>query len=86
MEGDIPITLANDNNTGYTGPVLFGTPIAGSTSSKFIYDTGSGWLTVTSADCNDCKEGWKYYDATASSTDKVVDPNITELDYGSAKL
>ena len=70
-EGGIPITLLNTQNTGYTGPLLFGTPADGSTTSEFIYDTGSGWLTVTSEECSNCHT--KYYDESASSTSQVVD-------------
>ena len=52
--GDNPINLKNTENTVYTGPILFGTPIAGSTDSEFIFDTGSGWLAVTSKQCSSC--------------------------------
>ena len=57
--GEIPVELLNNQNTAYTGPLFFGTPISGSSSSKFEYSLGSGWLTVTSTDCGDCKT--KYY-------------------------
>lgn len=48
------IDLTNSNNLAYTGPVFLGTPLQGSNSSDFIYDTGSGYLTVKSTDCADC--------------------------------
>ena len=72
--GEVPIILKNLQNTGYTGPILFGTPLAGSTDSEFVFDTGSAWLAVTSEECSDCNK--KYYDAEASSTSYVLQ-NVT---------
>jgi len=42
------IALLNNANTAYTGSLLFGTPLQGSTfSSQFYYDTSSSYTTVT---------------------------------------
>ena len=51
----IKIDIVNINNNAYEGSLMFGTPLEGSDSSKFVFDTGSGWLTVTSAECSNCK-------------------------------
>ena len=59
LGGKIP--LANANNLAYTGPVFLGTPLQGSATSEFVYDTGSGFLTVNSKDCSTCTS--KYYDS-----------------------
>ena len=42
------IPLQNMENFSYVGPVMFGTssPMQGSNTSGFVYDTGSGYLTV----------------------------------------
>ena len=72
--GEVPIILKNLQNTCYTGPILFGTPLAGSTDSEFVFDTGSAWLAVTSEECSGCSK--KYYDAEASSTSYVLQ-NVT---------
>jgi Eukaryotic aspartyl protease len=46
--------------------------------ASVIYDTGSGWLTVSSAECDStCKS--KAYDRTKSANSKVVDGNIKTL-------
>ena len=59
LTDSIIVDLKNTNNNSYAGPLFFGTPLQGSKSGKFIYDTGSGWLTVTSKDCKFCIT--KYY-------------------------
>jgi hypothetical protein len=45
-EDDRTIDLLNSSNLAYSGPVFLGTPLQGNPDSKFIYDTGSGFLTV----------------------------------------
>ena len=69
LTDSIIVDLKNTNNNSYAGPLFFGTPLQGSSSGKFIYDTGSVWLTVTSKDCKYCIT--KYYNETASSTSET---------------
>ena len=85
---DLPINLTNNNNLAYAGPLYFGTPLQleGITDRSFIYDSGSGWLTVTGSDCSSCSDGYKMYDPANSTTSQEVISATTELDYGSAKL
>ena len=66
---------------------MLGTPAQGKPYSDFIYDTGSGFLTVNSVDCPSCSSA--YYDPKLSRTSKKGFPGyltITELHYGSASL
>ena len=49
-----------------------------------VYDTGSGWLTVTSASCTNCRSN--IYNATASTTAVQEDTLEFTLSYGSATL
>jgi hypothetical protein len=68
-EAAIQLNISQNNqyqNIQYTGPAFLGTPLQGSNSSDFVYDTGSGYLTVTSTGCADCST--KYYNQSASST------------------
>lgn len=47
------IELVNKQNLAYTGPVLFGTPLqTGGSTSNYVYDSGSGYLTTTSTSCS----------------------------------
>ena len=80
----IEIDIINQSNNVYEGSLLFGTPLHGSDSSRFIFDTGSGWLAVTSVECNHCKT--HYYNQTSSRTSKTVDHTPLSLDYGIVKL
>jgi hypothetical protein len=50
------VTLENGNNVVYVGPVEIGTPMQGSGKSAFVYDSGSGFLTVNGADCKTCED------------------------------
>jgi hypothetical protein len=87
--GLLPVPLDNQYNLAYTGPVYFGTPLQTSDpSSSFVYDTGSGVLTVTSTLCNKCKLiPGQYYNPSASSTYKAESSSSeTTLSYGSATL
>jgi hypothetical protein len=48
LESDPTIDLTNTDDLTYTGPIYLGTnQVAGTV----IYDTGSGWLTITSSEC-----------------------------------
>jgi hypothetical protein len=60
QNGTALLNLTNGNNLQYSGTVFIGTPLQGKNSSDFTYDTGSGYLTVTSVDCGNCTT--KYYD------------------------
>lgn len=66
---------------------MVGTPLQGSNDDNFIYDTGSGYLTVPTNHCFTCEAGFSY-DSSKSST--FSDSNggyaITSLTYGSAAL
>lgn len=59
----------------------------GRTTSKFIYDTGSGYVTIPENNCFSCSLGFKYNPSDSST---YVDANhgydITSLAYGSANL
>lgn len=60
------LNLTNNNNLQYVGPVFIGTPLQGSADSMFVYDTGSGYLTVSTAGCTSCSS--IYYNPSLSST------------------
>ena len=81
------IPLKDVQNLSYLGPVYFTDSFQGADApqSEFVYDTGSGDLTVTSTNCTEgCKT--QYYDQAASSTAQVVPNSETQLSYGSATL
>lgn len=60
------LDLTNSNNLQYVGPALIGSPLQGGADGAFVYDTGSGYLTVTTAGCSSCSS--EYYDPALSST------------------
>ena len=65
--------LNNHDNIAYTGPLFFGTPRTGSSTSKFIYDTGSPKIVTSSASCTiGCP--FNYYNSNGSSTFQYVGP------------
>jgi hypothetical protein len=76
------LDLANGNNLSYTGPVLIGTPLQGLPTSEFVYDTGSGYLTVTASGCSNCSS--IYYNPALSSTAQSSTYVQNSLTYGSA--
>ena len=62
-----------------------GDPLQGSADGRFIYDTGSGFLTATSAQCFvGCET--RVYDPNASTTCNRTDAFNATLPYGSANL
>jgi hypothetical protein len=77
--------LINSNNLAYSGPVFLGTPAQGNALSDFIYDTGSGYLTVTTTGCTNCGPT-PYYDPALSSSTASSTYTTTQLAYGSANL
>jgi hypothetical protein len=58
------VKLQNFGDVSYSGPVQFGIPAQGYPESLFVYDTGSGFLTVNGADCEVCES--QYYDPNLS--------------------
>jgi hypothetical protein len=62
------VALAGQNNMAYVGPVQLGTPMQGNSSSMFVYDSGSGYLTVTAESCITCED--EYYNFAESETSK----------------
>jgi len=59
----------------------------GSGKSAFVYDSGSGFLTVNGAECKTCED--QYYNPTESSSSVLClkeYSNTTSLTYGSATL
>ena len=86
LKGEINFDLKNNSNFSYTGNVFVGSPTQGSYASEFVYDTGSGFLTVAASTCSTCTD--PYYNPAASSTSVqgYTGYTNTELDYGSAQL
>ena len=84
--GEINFDLTNNNNFSYTGNVFVGSPSQGSYSSEFVYDTGSGFLTVAASTCSTCTD--PYYNPSTSSTavKGATGYTNTSLNYGSAAL
>ncbi len=64
--GSSSIDLNEVNNVVYSGPIFIGTPLQGSNSSSFLYDSGSGYLVVTDTTCTSCST--KYYNPLYSTT------------------
>jgi hypothetical protein len=84
MLKQFPLDLTNSNNLYYTGPVFLGTPLQGSSTGEFVYDTGSGWLAVKTQGCTNC--GNIYYNPASSSTAAASSYVQSQLVYGSATL
>ena len=71
----------NSAHVAYTGPLWFGTPLAGAADSKFMYDTGSSQVVTTSTLCTtDCTQ--KYFDP-AASTSYMYLKDADDITYGS---
>ncbi len=71
-------------NIAYSGPVYIGTPQQGTSSSKFIYDSGSGYLLVSSSNCSSCTT--KFYDQNASTTASQSPLTQTTMAYGDSNM
>ena len=78
------IDLVNQLNLAYTGPVFFGTPLQGNQDADFVYDTGSGYLTVTSTACDVCDS--QYFSPGISESGRALGLKPKVLRYGSATL
>ena len=79
------IDLVSKKNVAYTGPVFFGTPLQGSNSSVFLYDSGSGYLMVTESGCTTCTT--QYLNTTKSQSQaNSTTYTATAIGYGSAKF
>lgn len=78
----------NSYDTSYTGPVYLGSPLQGdsATNSDFVYDSGSGFLTVTGNGCTSCSSN--LYNPANSTSSKIgyTGYSDTTLKYGSAEL
>lgn len=84
MLQQIQLDLTNGNNLQYIGPVLVGTPLQDGGSSLFVYDSGSGYLTVTTEGCTSCSS--VAYNPALSDTVTGSSYTTTQLVYGSATL
>lgn len=67
MEG-IKFTMINVFNSQYLGQIYFGAPV--SQPSVVVFDTGSNWLTTTSAFMENTKEF--AYDPTNSKLFQIL--------------
>ena len=83
---DFTIDIDNNSNLAYLGPVYVGTPLQGSALSLFIYDTGSGYLTIPENTCTSCSPYFKYNPNTSSTYSATSSYSTTKLSYGSATL
>ena len=70
----------------YVGPVQLGTPMQGNSSSNFVYDSGSGYLTVTASDCTTCIDGYYNFAESDTSVHGYGDYEETRLYFGSANF
>jgi len=61
-------SLNNIENEIYTAPIWLGTPLQGYPNGKFVFDTTSGYLSVTGVDCVNCT--YTYFNSSQSSTYK----------------
>lgn len=70
------------SNMLYSGPLYIG-----STQEKeeLIYDTGSDWLVIESAECRSCW-GSNYNSTASSSWEADAEPKMDSLMYGSAYI
>jgi hypothetical protein len=80
-KADLNITLTNSQDLVYTGPIYMGSDYQ---AGEVVYDTGSGWLTISSTGCYNC--GPIVYNPSLSSSSVEVSDDYTELKYGSATL
>lgn len=76
--------MLNSENVSYTGNVFIGTPLQGNSNTKFIFDSGSGYLDVMSDSCKSCKTA--FYNSTASSTYSNSTNPTTSISYGSGSV
>ena len=87
-ESSPQVKLTNLGNVAYLGPMYFTDQFQGSDLGRppaFVYDSGSGDLTTTSADCgSSCSS--HVYDFSKSTTAHRVTDTVDTLKYGSATL
>lgn len=75
------IDLTSVGEIAYTGPLFIGTPLQGTNSSSFLYDSGSSYLMVTNTNCTNCSS--QYYDPANSQTiDTNTGYSISQMAYG----
>ena len=65
--GSFSINLTNNADLAYVGPIFVGTPLQGSNLTAYIYDTGSGYLTIPSSTCLTCNATFLYVKALSST-------------------
>ena len=58
--GSFNLNLTNNADLAYVGPIFLGTPLQGSNQTAYIYDTGSGYLTIPSSTCLTCNVTFRY--------------------------
>ena len=81
------ISMTNVDNLAYTGPVFVGTPMQGNNLTQFVYDTGSGYLTIPTTQCIACRPGFKYNPSNSATYSTSASYSETKsLVYGSASL
>ena len=87
QSSEFQINLSNNGDLAYTGPVVLGTPLQGSNNTAYIYDTGSGFLTIPSISCVTCNVTFRYSSALSSTSNQnYTGYSNTLLRYGSASL
>ncbi len=62
------INLTNNADLAYVGPIFVGTPLQGTNLTAYIYDTGSGYLTIPSISCLTCNLTFLYSKALSSTS------------------
>ena len=58
--GSFNLNITNNADLAYVGPIFLGTPLQGSNQTAYIYDTGSGYLTIPSSACLTCNATFRY--------------------------
>ena len=80
------LKLHNDVNIAYTGPIMLGSPTQGDPDSQFVYDTGSGFLTIASRECRTCSRPYYSPNLSKTAVSGVSGYEKTSLEYGSATI
>lgn len=84
--GSFELNLTNNADLAYVGPIFLGTPLQGSNLTAYIYDTGSGYLTIPASSCLTCNLTFLYVKAASSTSQSYTAYTTTKLSYGSAQL
>jgi Eukaryotic aspartyl protease len=79
------VDLSTAGNVAYTGPLFMGTPLQGTNSSTFIYDSSASYLMVGGSNCTTCSS--QYYNPDLSLTvAPSLEYNARTMGYGDAKF